>query len=52
MIESKKEELFTLDVQKRLVQELKEGWGQLCQELEESFADKGNSKYKNPEIRK
>ena len=45
VIESKKEELFTLDVQKRLVWDIKEGWGQLQQELGENFIDKGNNKY-------
>lgn len=52
MIESKKEKLLTLDVQKGLVWELMEGWGQLCQELRESFPDKGNDKHKSPEVRK
>lgn len=50
VIESKKEKLLTLDVQKRLVWELMERRGQPGQEPGESFPDKGNSKHKSPEI--
>lgn len=52
VIESKKEELLTREVQKRLVWELMEGWGQPSQELGEGFPDKGSSKHKSPERRK